>query len=315
MEVVCRLCGDKKPQSQIKCSIEDQDLNIEQKLIDCCRWQLYQSYDNLPQDLCIECFQQLQRCWEFAEKVSQAQQKLIDNLTECCEMKSQDPFDVTVKSEFQVNNDSNDSPVEPWNEPDDWNENHSSSSNENLSFHAKMEECADEETSNPVEIEEYDKPINGKQLDPNAKNVNSNYFMENDEDEVKKKNQKITNEATERWTPGNISFPDCLSADDRNTDGTVKIEAITNFGLVTWTMLQNRCNECEASFITSVELQRHHKLRHTSTAFRFRCWFCNESAENKSHYDKSSLKRHIVRCHVPHLEYWLVYLVMQRIES
>lgn len=79
MENVCRLCANVKTPRQLTCSIDDQSLNIEQKLIDCCRWKLYDNYEtyNLPQRICNACFKNLERSWAFAESVTQAQQELL----------------------------------------------------------------------------------------------------------------------------------------------------------------------------------------------------------------------------------------------
>lgn len=84
MENVCRLCANVKSSRQLTCRIDDETLNVVQKLIDCCRWNLIGANDceNLPQKICNMCFKQLEKCWEFAECVSRAQQQLLTQFTE-----------------------------------------------------------------------------------------------------------------------------------------------------------------------------------------------------------------------------------------
>lgn len=80
MESMCRLCAQMKPPTQLTYSIDDPMLNIVQKLIDCCRWTLFENYDNfdnLPQRICDMCYENLEQSWSFAESVAAAQQTLL----------------------------------------------------------------------------------------------------------------------------------------------------------------------------------------------------------------------------------------------
>lgn len=77
MENICRLCGKKKTPKQLAHTI---GLNVEQKLIECCRWNslVSREYDELmPKSICMACFRQLENSWSFAESVAEAQQKLL----------------------------------------------------------------------------------------------------------------------------------------------------------------------------------------------------------------------------------------------
>lgn len=79
MEDLCRLCAHFKSSRQLTFSIQDETSNIVQKLIACCRWESIgnNECENLPQKVCGECFTQLEKCWEFAERVADAQQQLL----------------------------------------------------------------------------------------------------------------------------------------------------------------------------------------------------------------------------------------------
>lgn len=79
MENLCRLCAKEKPIKQLVHSIEDQKLNIEKKLNDCCRWSsiISYEYDELPKKICNACYRKLESSWSFAEIVAQAQKHLF----------------------------------------------------------------------------------------------------------------------------------------------------------------------------------------------------------------------------------------------
>lgn len=75
MESTCRLCAKTKTSRQLTYYINDPVSNIEQKLIDCCRWTSFENHknENLPQRICSDCYEHLNNSWLFAEKVEQAQ--------------------------------------------------------------------------------------------------------------------------------------------------------------------------------------------------------------------------------------------------
>lgn len=79
MESVCRLCAKEKPSKQLVHSIEDRSSNIQQKLIDCCRWNSISATesDTLPKNICNACYRKLDMSWSFAENVTDAQQQIF----------------------------------------------------------------------------------------------------------------------------------------------------------------------------------------------------------------------------------------------
>lgn len=78
LENVCRLCAKEKPLKYLEHTIDDPILNIEQKLIDCCRWNLLASNecDGMPKTVCATCYRQLESSWAFSESVADAQRQL-----------------------------------------------------------------------------------------------------------------------------------------------------------------------------------------------------------------------------------------------
>lgn len=82
MDIFCRLCGQIRILKEIKCTINDKTKNIEQKLIDCCRWSQYQNDEHLPHNICNSCFECLEECWQFCEKLVATQIHLKDNFSD-----------------------------------------------------------------------------------------------------------------------------------------------------------------------------------------------------------------------------------------
>lgn len=82
METLCRLCAEEKSPKQLTCSIDDQRLHIEQKLIDCCRWSSFIVNTEMPKMICDICFESLEQSWSFAEKVARAQEQLLSQLVQ-----------------------------------------------------------------------------------------------------------------------------------------------------------------------------------------------------------------------------------------
>lgn len=76
MATYCRLCAQIKEEREIKTSIYCNVLNIQQKLIDCCRWRSFEEKPNFPQSICVVCFDQLENSWTFADRVHKAQIEL-----------------------------------------------------------------------------------------------------------------------------------------------------------------------------------------------------------------------------------------------
>lgn len=82
METLCRLCAKVKSPKQLAYNITDQALNIEQKLIDCCRWNLFIPSDELTKKVCRACFKKLENSWMFAETVRLAQEQFFAYITD-----------------------------------------------------------------------------------------------------------------------------------------------------------------------------------------------------------------------------------------
>lgn len=82
METLCRLCAKVKSSKLLTYNITDQVMNIEQKLIDCCRWNFFIPNEELTKKVCRPCFKKLENSWMFAETVRHAQDQLIALITD-----------------------------------------------------------------------------------------------------------------------------------------------------------------------------------------------------------------------------------------
>lgn len=108
MENVCRLCAKEKKLAQLVHSIQDQRLNVEQKLKDCCRWNSYSNENyELPTKICNACYRRLESSWSFAESVAQAQQQLL-TLIEDIKPKTESIEYVTIVSTADIKEEPND---------------------------------------------------------------------------------------------------------------------------------------------------------------------------------------------------------------
>lgn len=128
MENVCRLCAEVKPFQEFIGKITDPELNILQKLIDCCRWNYIegQNNENLPQSVCASCFLKLNECYNcecrrFSEVVANAQNSVLNKIKslelERLEMHTKDNIEshsnlqtmqtMQIADEALSNNDSN----------------------------------------------------------------------------------------------------------------------------------------------------------------------------------------------------------------
>lgn len=79
METICRLCAEVLSADDIICTINDIELNIRQKLIDCCRWdELHDTANDFyPKNICKTCYGRLEICWNFSRSVTRAQFKIF----------------------------------------------------------------------------------------------------------------------------------------------------------------------------------------------------------------------------------------------
>lgn len=293
MENLCRLCAVPKEFVEFKCKIDDQQFDIEQKLVTCCSWNSYRSHHNLPQNVCLSCFRQLEQCWYFCETISQAQQKLCTLMQTDIDVKptilAQSFNDVQVKEE-----DITDEVSSPKLEHE--YENNPNYIENETDFDKNYGHCADDE----VEIKRFEvaestsaATISGrtKRKTTAASTTKSMKRNERETPKVKKPTTK----------PIEFDIKSALSHGDVNENGTIKPEAIRAQDLCNWAAIASRCYKCGEEFETSSDLWVHFTSSHSNEKVKFVCAICpGETLFLSGRYYRG----HIVKSHFPHLSYW-----------
>lgn len=74
----CLLCAEEKKSTELMTSILDPVCDIKRKLIACYQWKPSFEKENMPQYVCSHCVEDLNRCCTFIERISIAEQKLLN---------------------------------------------------------------------------------------------------------------------------------------------------------------------------------------------------------------------------------------------
>ncbi|XP_031640617.1 zinc finger protein Xfin-like [Contarinia nasturtii] len=299
MENVCRLCGCKKTGRQLMHSIDDQ--SIEQKLIDCCRWKSKCETYNLPRKICNSCSKNLEKCWEFAEKVAQTQQNLLAQIanTKPTTLSSYTKYDFDQKEmkketienmdDFEQNLSVNDVELNELKEDlkisytenvDDFEQNLSVNDIKDIVDVAMSPTVPfdyDDDFHGTMSEENYSEPSTIEDAKPSLSDIQSM-------DETPNKKHKF-----------DIRL---LSVADKNDDGTVKRAKILELGLHDWSEIKLRCCMCPETFETYYTLRLHYDQNHNpQSKLRVLCQFCDAPFVGRS------VLMHVRRVHLPYLEY------------
>lgn len=256
MDGFCRLCAETRPLEKMS-DINNPELNIEQKLIDCCRWNHFKELNtngNLPEHICIVCLEKLEQCWLFSELVASAQYKLIEilgnNQLTPCDENSQKLEDDTVNEYYY------DGSVDILSET-------SAKVNVYVEIVENQQNLSDKDIeANPMEYHSSE----CMKLEKTAKKLNKNIRRHKNQsinESGKKMSQRDFNQ-NEGDPCTNVeksfhslnfvnNFPRLLKLEERNDDGTVNSDAIQRLGLVNWMVLQHQCWICYTCFCSNYE--------------------------------------------------------------
>lgn len=282
MENVCRLCASVKPPDELIYGIDDQYFNFEQKLIDCCRWKMFDSYEyvSFPRLFCDDCFRKLENSWEFAESVARAQEQFLMHMVE-------------IKPAILIEIDSLETP----------------SLIENQNIDAKQ---TNDQTNGIISESSFEKNdfIDIKyalaQLEayPNVTKDPTDSQPDNDEyefistDEKKKNCETLSEDVHEH-----LNFLELLSDCDKNADGTVTPEAILRLNLDTWSVIQAKCYVCNEVHENNRSLISHFQQNHSNNTKKYMCTICDLLFSKRS-----GVFRHVTTLHRPYLQYWFVFI-------
>lgn len=315
MKIFCRLCAVAKQSEEFKCKLDDQNYDIEQKLVTCCNWNSYRSHHNLPQNVCIPCFLQLEQSWYFREMVARSQQKLCDLMKVDIEIdeiqvKEEDlaadetveepPIEVsTLKFENDFGNSTN------FHESDGDGDGDNDVDNVGCSFVEDDDSDGDDgvlqdvEPSNDMKL--ITKTISKTAVAKVTKSTKEK-VIENvkEKEKVKRKNEtpkskKCVSNALE------FDIKTVLSHEDVNENGTIKPEKIQAQNFCDWNAITSRCYKCKTDFDTNADLWFHFTSSHPDEKIKFVCPICpGVMLFLSGRYYRS----HIAKMHHPHLVYW-----------
>lgn len=305
MDDLCRLCAVRKQPEEFKCKIDDQHFDIEQKLVTCCNWNSYRSHHNLPQNVCIPCFLQLEQCWYFRETVGRAQQKLCDLMQIDIDLKTID--DIQVKEENLADETVEVAPIEVStlkfeNEYENYTNYHESGDDNDID--KKYSYDVDDDVGGGVQDTE---PTSDVKKDTKTKRKTTATKMtkscKRKEKEKEKVKRKIGTPKVKKCANNDIEFDikTLLSHEDVNENGTIKPEKIHAQNFCNWTAITSRCYKCNKDFDTDSDLWVHFTSTHSNEKIKFICPICPvEMLFLSGRYYRS----HIAKSHFPHLIYW-----------
>lgn len=305
MDDFCRLCAIPKQREEFKCKIDDQHFDIEQKLVTCCNWNSYRSHHNLPQNVCISCFLQLEQCWYFRETVARAQEKLCNLMQIDIDLKAMD--DIQVKEENLADETVEVAPIEVStlkleNDYENYTNYHESGDDNDID--KKYSYDVDDDVgggggSSLRNVESTD------DVNKNTKTKRKITKRKEKEVEKEKANVKRKNGTPKMKKSANndieFDIKTLLSREDVNENGTIKPEKICAQNFCNWTTITSRCYKCNKDFDTNSDLWIHFTSTHSNEKIKFICPICpDEMLFLSGRYYRS----HIAKTHFPHLVYW-----------
>lgn len=337
MNTICRLCAEVSSIDDMSCTIDDHELNIRQKLIDCCRWdELHDSRsDFYPKNICKICYGRLELCWNFSKVVARAQFKIFKFVEGGGQMdliESSNNVDKTyVKPEPEEICIVESLPIV--NQPAEQEFSTTTTEQNPLNTHAFESITID---SSPVDsiMQDTDFPsttisheaaiIPATKLDAESNIKNKFIDWETDgediygsaaslsscEDKLTVSVATIPNQAD---AANNIALQRTFTSklitqknfvelvkDHCNADGSVNADAIKMHQLVNWTLIQEICWICKFAAIDRASLRNHIRSEHPFEEVRVICTLC----PNQSFASRHPLMCHTQKKHFPYLEFW-----------
>lgn len=298
MEELCRLCAIPKQPEEFKCKIYDRNLNIEQKLITCCNWNSYRSNENLPENICMQCFLQLEQCWYFREAVSRAQRKLcdlIDNVESKKLHKRQKSYENPIEDiqmvEVKVESPEDDGvieigPIEVTGLKIDHDDENYTNDDDIYSAN-EFESDGYVPAANPLVEEKTKKTVLKPKTKPKTKKAKSKHSISN---------ATLTNNLQKFET----FISKHLSNKDINEDGTIKPEKIREQKFCNWIDLKHLCYQCDEEFNDHSILWQHFASAHSYEKLKYVCPICKN---NTLFLSGRYYRDHIKKVHFPHLTY------------
>lgn len=291
----CRLCAQSIRKDEIFGQLNDKDLDIESKLIICCQWNGIDEIqcDGMPQDVCASCYRSLYQSWNFAVQVKNAQMQIYSKLTaqniasDADHMTDYDVYDGSMHDvKFEVETEMQTySPSSMLQRIDDF----------------IPKEYTDEfiVLDNIKEYEQAEINVAEHSTDKRFETESINHIENITVDEIDLKKPKATSKYTE------INFINSIGKKDRNSDGSIKLEAVQRLGLDNWSIIEYKCYLCYMQLPDHYDWRSHVKMEHPGQPFRHLCNICNI----KNYTQRKPLFKHVMSIHRRYFKYWYVIVM------
>lgn len=268
MDGICRLCAEFKQPHDFIGSINEV-MDIKEMLIKCCSWNSYQRYDTMPNNVCGVCLGELRQCWDFHERVSQAQIRLIqlfDGIS--CTDSTTEQLEILEAAEIPEEIESVEIYIE------------TVAAKSEIEIHSIHETNQEKNPSTKtVLVNQPSKSAQGEAIYVMQDRVVDQQCLQGDSFDIPRHFTKI----------------------DVNPNGTIKVERIREHNLYDWTIMQYICYRCETAFDDFFTLMEHFNSIHPKEKLKLSCSVC---ANEENLYDSADYIEHVTKVHYPHLFYW-----------
>lgn len=276
MIALCRLCATFTEPSELETMI----CELESKLTVCCGWKQSQMEIQMPQKACNSCVEDLQRSWNFVERIQAAEAQLIKMLSEKTISNEFEELDNSdVKGDFIT--------AQPYPDSFDAIDSKCITDDDKVGFEVPFDSDADDADITINDINVFGEPVN--YLETNImqkKSTKSNRH---------RKEQKID------------PFLSKLITEDFLNDGTISsngVEKLTKLfpkmKTLSWDDCQYKCNKCHRILKGAQILYAHVRSIHMNELMstKISCFYCN--FEHRREY---IVNHHIASEHFIHLKY------------
>lgn len=280
---LCRLCAQCTVPSELKTEI----VGLESKLALCCGWQPSKNEFHMPKKACNSCVNELQRSWNFIEKIREAETQLDKLLSEQMQIslnQNDDQLTVEFKAEQDVEQ-------------------------TNYLFDTKFD--ADDDYFNDGGGS--DDGDDGTNDHGDVFGESLNYFKEEVESKPEKKlcttsQEPAKKKKSNKNQPGNDPFFATLNPEDFLENGQISSDGVTkltklypDMETMTWNECQYNCIKCNRILKGANSMYSHMRSIHCDDpkmSVKLSCFYCNFK-----HRREATINRHISTEHFEHLKF------------
>lgn len=281
----CRLCAEQKKKTDLRKTVYD--WAIKEKLVACCMWKPSSNEFQIPNTVCNDCVEQLENCWQFAMRINESEQKLLQ-IVHFSSNELEFREESEPPQEFIE--------IKPTEEPED-------------------EQDGDDQDVDEQETTSTDSETDSEQ---------SNHSRRSARKSRRKKKRKVTKLCSILRV---LSKEDCNPDGTIGDDGLAKIDIyLSEIDTKTWTDCHFKCNDCDYNAKGYTKFHVHDQTAHSPFLMKrsFQCPFCDQGKNKVLHFlvkniviqhfnifylqivckRLQSLVVHISYRHLQHLSYW-----------